>query len=175
MLLHSYCSRFIFWDTVPCQLVNSYHIPKDCSASIFTVNTVQSTLHKMMDLWKCYLLLWKTWILLRAHRLTNETFQYSTWSAWANSEQNHTRSQLLPSLPLQFIIRSYAGTQCYYVCSWKDVYDKQSGLLNTILRRWKIRPMVGGDVSYSLPTVLGSIRPTLIQPNVLAASDCYHY
>jgi len=36
--------------------------------------------------------------------------------------------------------------------------------------------MEGGDeASYSLPTVLFSNRPTLIQANVHAASDCYHY
>jgi hypothetical protein len=33
----------------------------------------------------------------------------------------------------------------------------------------------GDDASYSLPTVLFSNRPTLIQANVHAASDCYHY
>lgn len=66
MFLHCYCSRFVFWDTVPCQLVNSYRIPKDCSASTFTVNTVQSTSQKMLDFWQFCLLLWKTWILLSA-------------------------------------------------------------------------------------------------------------
>jgi len=66
MFLHCYCSRFIFWDTVPCWLVNGYHIPNDCSASNFTVNTVQSTSQKMLDFWQFCLLLWKTWILLSA-------------------------------------------------------------------------------------------------------------
>ena len=66
MFLHCYCSRFVFWDTLPCWLVNRYHIPKDCSTSTFTVNTVQSTSQKILDCWQFCLLLWKTWILLSA-------------------------------------------------------------------------------------------------------------
>ena len=55
--LHWYYSRFVFWDTVLCWLVNSDHIPNDCSASTFTVNTVQLTSQKILDFWQFCLLL----------------------------------------------------------------------------------------------------------------------